>query len=126
MKNTLKAMVLAGTIALAGCGVRHPEYNFTGEIDGEKISYTEKGTSMTLHRELEVTKTNGVKMVYISDPLVGWGIDKVRIDKNGETIFYQDDVIGSDALKVAQKQFDGYRQKILEVKREKAMQDIKN
>ncbi len=122
MKNLTKTLILGTVIGLTGCSPSI--YDFNGIIDGEKV-YCLSYSSLSRKIEVDVTKKDGRKIDYIS-------LGKERKLKSvtvnqGENYskVYTNDEVGAEALQIAQKQFDSYLAKILEIKKKQALEDIK-
>jgi hypothetical protein len=119
MKNFLKAIILGTSLVSVSCGFEHL-YDYNGKIGNESIRTFNSGFTIF---DLYVTKEDGRKIDY-HDWIMNKKLDSVTITKNEKSITYENDEIGKEALKVAQKQYEYYLEKILEAKKKKALEDI--
>jgi len=119
MKAKNLALILVTGISLAGCGFGKIYY-YEGKIGNESIITSNNRTNIF---NLYVTKEDGRKIDYY-DFIRNGKLDSVTITKGKESQTYTEDIIGKEALQVAQKQYTDYLAKILEIKKKQALEDI--
>jgi hypothetical protein len=130
MKNTqgLAAVVLAGTMMLAGCkenNTNNLQYAFEGTIDEEKVSFICSqddfiGPYKIYRNSLLVVKKDGTEISYMDHHKNDLLIERISIkpEKNYETYSY-DKPEDKTVMDLAQKSFSDYLAKIKVVKKEK-------
>jgi hypothetical protein len=114
IRKTLGTIILASTIALAGCGTPNPEYDFDGIIEKEHIKFSENLFGSNF---LKVKKPDGSEIEYVDlDDDFKLDYVEIRVGEN-KTVYYA----GSSNLDVtpivqkSQKQFENYLKKITEI-----------
>ena len=103
--------MLAGTLALSGCGgsgkVDDSRYDFKGNLGNEQVDFRRDGESWRWSSDdtnyLTVTREDRKSITYI-DRENDLKLDEVRIKDE----VYRNDAVGQQALELAQKQFEGY------------------
>ncbi|MFH1455666.1 MAG: hypothetical protein ABIF40_01830 [archaeon] len=115
IRNLLTGVALAGALSLGAMGCwQSPEYHFKGEIDGEQVHFYEPNNG---NNYLDVTKEDGslieycaihedfkLNYIYIT---IGENRTKYSTDSNNEAV--------KPIMEQAQKEFDEYLTKILEI-----------
>ncbi|MBI2668111.1 hypothetical protein HYX17_05085 [Candidatus Woesearchaeota archaeon] len=128
LRNNLGRIVLASTIGLglAGCS-DNPEYHFDGKIGEDKVIFYQDFWKASNY--LVVTKPDGRTIVYRDTGLLSYGnftVDQVYITKDGvKKIYSKKRNDGEEVVKEAQKQFDDYLNKILEIKKQEGLKNLK-
>lgn len=124
------ATIFAGLVSLIGvtnCGKsighRQDQYNFDGEIDGEKIKYWTLYWWNDFNNCLQIVKKDGTKILY-TDSDNDLKVDKLEKVFGVEYNVYINDEVGKPVLEKAQRQFEGYLNKILETKRKKGLESL--
>ncbi len=124
LRKTLTSIVLAGTLALSGCSakVKESRYDFNGNLGDEYVEFRYVDNLLIKsYNYLYVKREDGTIINYM-DTGSDLKLDTVAI--NGK-IYEKNDVIGDEVLKVAQQQYDDYLKRILEYKKQKAIDSIK-
>lgn len=121
-RKTLTSIVVTGALALNGCAkVYDSRYDFNGILGNEQVEF--KRDRILFFNDalyLTVTKDDGRTITY-SDWNNDLKVDKVKV---GEDKYYND-VVGQQAIELAQQQFDSYLARILEYKQQEAVDSIK-
>lgn len=118
MKKTLTGIVVAGMVALgaAGCNVTHPEYSFNGMIGEEQVCFYETNAGRT--NTLVVVRENGNKIEFVDDVGDDLKLEYVSITVGGNKSTYSIDSKNPkivDVVEKAQKEFESYLSKIMEI-----------
>ncbi len=118
--KTLTNLVLTGALALggAGClGTRHDEYHFSGKIGEEQIEFSESPNYYW--NTLKVVKADGSTIAYEDNRGDDLKLDFICIlpKENTTSCYYADskNPAVKPIMEQAQKQFDDYLAKILEI-----------
>lgn len=119
-RKNLVSLALAGALALggAGCGYKHPEYNFKGKIGEEQVSFY-MSDSLFNDCYLEVIKADSTKIYFIdyaceSSPKVDCLVITIGENTTEYCTPSSNDAV-KKVLEEAQKQFDSYLEKIMEI-----------
>ncbi len=126
MKNSLKAIILGTVIGLTSCAPSI--YDYKGKIGNDLISCEDEYSFWRGldHFVLIVKKEDGREIRYY-DKSRDQKLDSVVIKKNGKSYFFaEEDKIGAEAFKIAEKQYTDYLAKILEAKNKEALELIIN
>lgn len=123
-QKTLTSIVFAGALALNGChveSVNDSRYDFKGTLGNEQVEFKKHQYIFSPDSlSLLVIREDGRSVIYFD-----WNndlrVDEVKIEED----FYINDVVGQQAIELAQQQFDSYLSKILEYKQQKAVNSIK-
>ena len=130
LRGNLGKIVFASTVGLGllGCN-SNPEYYFDAKIGDEKIRFTESLeilSSPYYKHYLEVTKPDGRIIKYVADIHGNLKINYVEITTQGITKKYSFNTpYGKEVVETAQKQFDEYLKKILEIKKQEGLKNLK-
>ena len=127
MKRTIGVLVLAGTLALSGCSKDHSQYRYDDKIGEDHVTFTEeKFTIGADDNILTVRKPDGRTIKYIDRRGENLKLEGVEFTNDGETTRYTaNDEVGKPILEEAQKQFDVYLERILEIKTEQGLENLK-
>ena len=124
LKTTICALAMA--LAVGGCVAKNSQYNFKGEIDGEKVEFISEIGLFADNSNLYVTRTDGTLVKYADVVREDDKIESVCITPpESEKKCFYNNAVGKEALAEAQTQFDDYLAKILDYKQKEAMKLIK-
>ncbi|MEK6969971.1 MAG: hypothetical protein AABW48_06090 [Nanoarchaeota archaeon] len=115
--KTLTNLVLAGALAVGGAGCdNYPEYHFNGKIGDEQVEFTD--SAFWHYNYLTVVKADGSKLEYLDNVNLDLKVDEVRITVGNNLTRYcagSKNPAVKPVMELAQKQFDAYLAKIIEV-----------
>ena len=121
MKNLLKTIIIGTAIGLTSCSPS--PYDYKGKIGNESITTIDNPSFN--YFDLYVTKEDGRVIDYWDNNRDGT-LDFIRIRQNGKVISYREyDKVGKEAFKIAKQQYTDYLAKILEIKKKKAIENVK-
>ena len=128
-KGILKTKLIVPIVlaaALTSCTIEDlRQYDFHGKIVEDSVSfcYLILGGPINI---MNVTKPDGRNIAYVDHQKGDLKVEYVRIiNGDQETKYTPDNYIGKEVLEEAQKQFDSYLEKIIEIKTAKALKDLK-
>jgi len=125
LKRNLGQILLASTIGFGLVGCSNPDYHFYGKIADDKVRFYQSGT-FGEENYIEVTKPNEIIVTYMDISGSDFKLDAVKITTNNETKMYWRGVEDGDKIvKKFQKQFDDYLKKILEVKKQEGLKNLR-
>lgn len=114
-------------MALNGChgeAVCDSRYDFNDTLGNEHVEFKRINWMWPEYDTLilTVTKEDGRTISYIDSRHCDLKVDQVKI---GESNYINNDVVGGQAIELAQQQFDSYLKQILEYKQQKAVDSLK-
>ncbi len=120
----LGAAIIGAVVYCSDCNrkVTDSRYDFKGRLGNEEVEVRREHTKSLIYYEdlyLTVTREDGKTITYL-DTFSNLILDEVKV--NNEV--YVRDAVGEQAVELAQQQFDDYLTKILEYKKQKAIDDL--
>ena len=114
--------VIVGTFIYCTMPLKHLEYLYVGNLDNERVKYTEEDASFSINRTLSVQRTNGTELVYHSAHLRKFTLDSLDIIEKTKTNTYGQLDLGRETFKQAEDKFKDYLKRI-EVTKQKRVLD---
>lgn len=129
LQKTLTSIVCVGALALNGCrpiAVYDSRYDFKGTLGNEELEFKRIDNWFLKYDPLILTviKEDGRTITY-SDLNNNLKVDRVTVNIEKDEYEIINNVVGKQALEIAQQQFDSYLGRILEYKQQKAVEHIK-
>ena len=123
--RTIGALAFSSALLLSGCGNEwYSIYNYDGKIDNDNVEFVRRFWLLAKDElDLTVEKPDGRVINYYGDGK-RLKLHKVSITQDDVTKSYRNNEVGKLVLEKAQKQFDDYLAKILEIKQNEGLENL--